>query len=196
MYQVTATQLIDDLDTKLVIEVTDKLEKKLRSNPNLKPVMVYPYGGNIYSFGDTSNGYLVMVENDKVVYFARHRAIKHNGFKLGRQVLLWRDRNTNATAGFAAHAFFKYLLPKYSALVADQLQTPDGKRFWLVALNMAMNQGHHVYFLDRRSTPNRLVELNTPQDVKHYESDMWGHTEGHKRTFAVISNKPLKLTRA
>ncbi len=185
-----ATKLIDDLEEALVEEVASLLQKKLRKNA--KPQFTYR-GADVHSFGDEGTGYIVLVKDSEILYFVKHRTVRHNGFKLGRQVLVWRKPFVYEAAGFASQIFFKVLLPKYSALIADQLQTKQGKQFWLFALGHAFDTGLYVYFLDRRSTPNQLLEMSDDSDISKYSSQLWGHSEGHKRTFAVISTKPLSL---
>ena len=185
-----ATLMIDSLTTDLVAYVKKKLQEKLAKKP--KPEGAYR-GGNVHTFGDMGNGYLILVEDGEIVYFVRHRAIKHNGFQLGRQVLVWRKKGSFAAAGFSSHVFFKILLPKYGALIADQEQTEDGRQFWMVATGLAFQQNLNVYFLDRRSSPNQLIQLQDDQELRKYKDAIWGTTQGHRRTFVVLSNKLLTL---
>lgn len=192
MEEERATQLIEDLDGELIQYVQNRLKEKLKRKP--RPEGTYR-GASIHVFGDAGIGYISLVKDSEVVYFVKHQTVRHNGFQLGRQVLVWRQEGIYEAAGFSNEVFFKKLLPKYSALIADQLQTRQGKQFWLFALGKAFEQNLYVYFLDRRSTPNQLIRLESEKDLSEYSSKIWGHSEGHKRTFAVISLKPLALRR-
>ena len=190
----TSTKIVSEFSPEKVEEFKKFILAKLSKAKKLGSYRRATY----YVVGDAHVGiaYVVLVDSEgRVIYFVRHRPIKANGFRLGRQVLVWRDRSSPEAGGFAEYVFFQYLLPKFGALVADQEQTDVGHVFWQNSLRHALEkyQGLHAYFLDRRSTPNRLVDLKTYDDVVTYKNDLWGSSEGHKRTFAVISNKKLTL---
>lgn len=190
-----ATKLIEPLsDTSGFVQHVKKLlEKKLAKAK--APDAQYK-GADVYMLGDRQNGYVTLVKDGEILYFVRHELIKHNRLQVGRQVLVWRNRkarHSTSSAGFASHVFFDYLLPKYHALIADKEQTPEGKQFWEYALDKAFALGKHVYFLNRRTTPNTLTVLQDFNDVLDHVDDLWGFDEGHLRTFAVISDIPLKI---
>ena len=186
-----ATKLIPNLGQGLVTDVKYELKKRLDSR---KPEPTGTYkGAQYYRLGDTQNGYYVLTEDDEVVYFLRYKEIKHNGFKLGRQILVWRQKGSVAAAGFARFIFFKKLMPNYHALVADQLQTDSGMQFWVYSADYAFENGYNVYFLDRRNSPNTLTKIEDSLELKKYSSALWGKSEGHKFTFLVISDRVLSL---
>lgn len=187
--EIDGTKIIEPLGPELAEYVTKLLRSKIGK---VKPIDTY-LGANVYHLGDNQIGYVVLEEDGEVIYFVRYRMIKHNGLQLGRQVLVWREKESFASRGFAKKIFFDFLLAKFKALVADQEQTKDGRAFWQYALGEAFTRNLYVYFLDRRSSPNKLIALTDIADAKKYEPQMWGTTEGHKRTFAVISKIPLKL---
>ncbi len=60
-------------------------------------------------------------------------------------------------------------------------------------IGLAFQQGKYVWFLDRRSSPNKLIRLHDDHDVAKYKADLWGKTQAHKRTFVVISENELVL---
>jgi hypothetical protein len=187
----TATQIIPDLGKALPKRAAAELAKRIRER-KLIPDASYREA-NVYHLGDNQTGYIVLEQHGEVIYFVRYEAIKHNKLNLGRQVLVWRNKTSPASVGFASSVFFKELLPRFTALVADQQQTEAGQGFWQYALDKAFVDNLHVYYLDRRSTPNRLVPLLSMNDVQKHEHELWGDDEGHKRTFAVISKKPLHI---
>jgi hypothetical protein len=185
-----ATKVVPDLESTLVQYVRTKLKEKIKLGA--KPFATYR-GASIYKFGDDETGYIVLVHSNEVVYFVRHRRIRYGGFRLGRQVLLWRDkRNDPVTGGFAQTVFFNILLPRYGALIADKEQTRNGAAFWSNAIISAFTRGLHVYCLDRRGKVT-LTELKNESDVEGFAPVLWGTTKAHLLTFGVISNKPLFL---
>jgi hypothetical protein len=186
-----ATKIIAPLETDLVNYVRLKLREKIERGA--KPMFKYR-GADAYSFGDDQTGYIVLYHGGSVVYFVRYKRIRHNGFRLGRQVLLWRDADADlVTGGFAREVFFRRLLPKFTALIADKEQTRNGAAFWSNAIGSAFDRGLYVYLLDRRSRKTQLTPLLTPEDVETHSSVLWGKTPAHLLTFAVISEKPLTL---
>lgn len=191
----TASQMIPDINAKRTAALAQLyFDGRLKEKPN------HPYeeygNARIYRFGDgASPSYVFLVEDGKVTYFVRYQRVRHNGLKLGRQVLVLRIKMTAATAGFAQDIFFDELLPKYHALIADKEQTEFGKNFWMNACRRAFAQGLPVYFLDRRSSPNQLIRLESRTDLLKYEDAIWGTDPRHQLTFAVISNRPLALKR-
>jgi len=190
MYSVEGSKLIQDLGTELIEHVRTSLFRKIKAGG--KPFSTY-LGADVYKFGDFGSGYVVLARGSDVLYFVRYEKIRHNALPLGRQVLVWRNKDDPATVKFARTVFFNYLLPKFTALVSDTLQTTNGKAFWQYSIDKALAEDKYVYFLDRRSSPNRLIRLIDYPELVKYSSEIWGTDEGHKRTFAVISLKPLQL---
>ena len=192
MEQLTSSKLIPDLETSLVEYVKEKLKEKLAKH-SAKKISTYR-GADVYSFGDDENGYITLVSDNQVVYFVRVRRIRHNGFRLGRQVLLWRDPQAGlVTSGFAQRVFFNILLPRYGALIADKEQTRNGAAFWSNACDAALARGLNVYCLDRRSRKSVLTKLEDSEALDAFAKTLWGNTPAHSLTFAVISNKRLTL---
>lgn len=184
-----ATVLIEPLSESNIRLALTYLLDKIK---NKSPIGKYK-DADIFLLGDNGVGYLVLIADNEVIYFVRYRKIRHNSLPLGRQVLLWRDRSDPRSAGFAKQAFFNILIPKYKALISDVEQTSLGQGFWSTSIEYALRSNYYVYFLNRRSTPNTLIPLLTEQDVIKYKKDIWGYTQGHKYTYAVISSIPLRL---
>lgn len=190
--EVKATKIIPDLPNALVKYVRDKLEARLVKG-KIKAIRQYR-GADVYSFGDSETGYVVLYHNSRVEYFVRYKRIRHNGFRLGRQILVWRNQEADhVTNGFARYVMFDILLPKFGALIADKEQTKRGASLWANALSYAFAKGYHCYFYDRRSRQAVLTPLHSDEDVNEHASLLWGPTQAHLLTFAVISKAPLQL---
>ncbi len=185
-----ATQLITALDENGIKEVAQTLAliKSKRKISELNE-------GVLYNVGDLQNGYYFLEDPvEGVIYFVRYKQIKANGNLLGRQILVWRDEDCLNASGVARHVFYRVLLPKFKALCADTQQTSNGKRFWFNRLTESLNsKKYYVYALDRRSSPNELTKLNSLRELNNLTPLLWGPSDGHKRTHAVISVSPLKL---
>lgn len=187
-----AIQLIDDLSTSLIDYVKKKLQEKLKRKP--LPEGTYS-GASIHKFGDESTGYYALLQNNTILYFVRYKRISFSGNNFGRQILVWRDRSSPIAVGFSKVIFFKYLLPKYSALISDQLQSANGQAFWQFRCKDAFARKLKVYLYDRRVHPNELLELHSIVELDSFKHRIWGTDEGHKRVLLIISNKPLSLKR-
>lgn len=192
--EVDATKLIPNFDkgsanvwfAQLKSSITEKNPTFLQKYPD-------DHGGSLYTVGDQSNGYYYLVVDDSITYFVRYRAIKGNGNKFGRQVLVARVASSIESSGLALHVFYHYLLPRFKSIISDTMQTERGKAFWDYALAKAFQRNLYVYYFDRRNTPNKLVRMENREDLKKYHSAIWGTDEGHLRTHAVISSVPLRI---
>ena len=189
---ITAVQLIDPLDDdKMRIGLQQLFRKKdlAKRTPDEKWK-----GADIHTVGDDGEGYVLLVADGDIVYFVRYRKVRGAGNKFGRQVLVWRDKNHPASTGFASHAFFEILLPKFGALITDQQQTQKGKDFWMYAVDRAVaTPDMYVYIYDRRQHPNTLTKLSTVEELIAKTKYVWGRDEPFVLTHLVISKKPLKL---
>lgn len=190
MTEIDGTKIVPDLTTNLVDYVRQKLLQRVKKNP--KPDWTYK-NGDVYEFGDSENGYIVLVSEDQVDYFVRIKRISHNRLRLGRQVLLWRNRDSDASGGFAQVVFFTRLLPRYGALIADKEQTKNGSQFWQNAVISALGRNLYVYFLDRRSRQTKLIPIDDLDDLQEHHAELWGKSRAHLLTFVVISQKELGL---
>lgn len=189
-----ASRIIPDLDTRRLLSAAQKkYEEKRRRFPAKKPTFFW-LQQPVYEFGDgEKQSYVFLVEDGRVIYFVQYKRISHNNFRLGRQVLLVRDRRASTADGFARHIFFNVLLPRYTALVADQLQSRFGKAFWGNALRTAWDKNLYTYVLDRRARKTRLLEFSSESDFQLLGPEIWGTSKAHELIFPVISTKPLKL---
>ncbi len=190
MADVEATKIIPDLDSSLVDYVRTKLNPRCEKR---KPDEVYR-GAEVHFLVNNQVGYVCLYDRSEnsIVYFVRYKEVKQTGLKAGRQVLLWKDRSHIATTEFADHVFFLYLLPRFRTLFADVLQTEKGREFWQYALSKAFRIGLNVYMLDRRSIPTPVKLESFDDVVKHYK-DLWGPTNAHEYTWAVISKDKLQI---
>lgn len=188
-----ASKLISDIHQSDVDEFLKIINPKMDGAKEIEKYNGLP----LLQRGDQSNGYYFLTDKNKehILYFVRYKMINVNGLKMGRQVLVWRSsgmKSSIESTGITQYVFFKKLLPRFDVLISDVEQTRYGKKFWEFALLETFNTpGLHAYYLDRRSTPNSLQELYQVKDVP--TAQIWGEDEGHRRTHAVISNKPIKL---
>jgi hypothetical protein len=196
-----ATQLIPDLSSDVPQYVSELLQKKLASGDHT-PVETFN-GADVYRLGDSQTGYIVLYGElnhgsgeRTILYFVRFKRINASGLqKLGRQVLVWRDKNSHKSVGFAHHVFFDILLKEFHSLITDTQQTSNGQRFWMFELDHAFKnpEKYFVYFLDRRPSHGKLLQMKSADDLSVHSKDIWGTSEGHLRTHAIISTKPISL---
>lgn len=192
--EVDASQIIPDIGQHQTDTWFSQLEKVVSQK---KPKLLARYpdakGGSLFTTGDDTNGYYYLVEDEKNFYFVRYRMIKANGNRFGRQVLVARKESSVRSTGIALYVFYKYLLPRFGALLTDTQQTLLGKRFWSYALHQAFVQNFHVYCLDRKSTPNILIPIKDAESLDRKSYLIGGSSTGHLRTHAVISMKAIAL---
>lgn len=189
----TATVQVDSLDRNLIDYVRTKVKSDIHTR-NAKPREQY-HDMDVYFLGDDNTGYIVLYDDvdEDVLYFVEYKKVSHSGLTAGRQVLVWANKQRPATAGFARHVFFLFLLPKYKILFADTEQTLAGERFWQYSMSHALTLGNHVYAFDRRTNPSTLLPIISVRDIDTHRNLLWGKTPEHSKTFAVISQSALTL---
>lgn len=191
MDPVQSTRVVPDVSEEVIQYVQERLKEKLQKND--QPTGTYQ-GHPYFVLGDQVTGYVVLTSHDKaeIYYFVRFMRVRLARMYIGRQILVWRNSQHMASAGFAMKVFFDLLLKKYGVLVSDKEQTKAGYRFWQYALKRAYEEGLEVFLLDRQRNPNSLTRLPTMEDLDKHESTIWGTTAGHLRTGVVISAKHLQ----
>jgi hypothetical protein len=110
------------------------------------------------------------------------------GRKNCTQILVWASPNNEDLLIGLPRKIFNHLLKKYTIMVTDQEQTPDGKRFWERRIAQAFKDKHFVYFLDKTSNNPQLHLIKDEDDFfENYESKGWGDDEAHKNKLYIIS---------
>jgi hypothetical protein len=189
MPEETATRLIADISS-------ERLENGAQALLRKKGTLLHEFfDAYLYTTGDDGIGYyyLVSKRTGRVVYFVRYRLVKANDMRFGRQVLVWRTKDTHGTlsaSGLAKKVFNNYLLPRFGRLITDTQQTLNGKAFWEFMINEAFDNGKFVYVLDRRSQPNRLWR-SKPETINQDYDTVYGTNSAFEHTHFVISNSAI-----
>jgi hypothetical protein len=157
-------------------------------------VQEYTNDVNLYEIG---NRFILIDEKRvRVLYYMEWKEIFHKfvNHKAASQVLVWRDKSVPGYTNVAAQIFFDYLLPKFSVVITDALQSPDGQNFWIRRVSDAFERGLNVYYLGLLPTSkeiNReLIKINSSDDFENLnaEKNFWGETEKFKARKILISN--------
>lgn len=189
----TSTKLIPPLsDERIRRAGLNAFQIRKREIKDWKPIATYK-DANVYTTGTDGAGYYFLERNSSVIYFVHYKMIKGGGLRFGRQILVWRDSADIAASGFAKHIFWERLLPRFKALISDTQQTPNGKAFWGYMIDEAFSRGTPVYFYDRSSNPNRLIQIEDLTKLRQHDQEIWGTSNRHLQTHAVISEVPLQL---
>lgn len=116
--------------------------------------------------------------------------IGHSG-KPVAQFSIWRDLLTNAgedTRGLVQSVFFRYLLPRYNAVISDGEQTRDGSSMWKRLISMAMDTNvFNVHTVDTKTL--EFNRLSTVRDLVSATKWLWGHDpifETRKITISTV----------
>lgn len=187
----TAMKVIPPLSKDLVDYVRTLLKMRLAHKP--KPDTTYQ-SGDVFYIGNDDEGHVVLTKDYEVLYFVRYKKVGDAHLNFGRQVLLWRCKDSDdVVGGFAQKIFFNYLLPKYGSLIADEEQTKRGQAFWQNAMVSAQRENLFVYMLDRRNSSPTLTRLRTEEDRQDASKVLWGSTDDFMKTFAIISKNEIKI---
>lgn len=171
------------------------------------PGYVVPNGYRLVANADETQIRLVTVGSEIETAYAVKLIIRDKlipNETVGTQVMVWRSlsmRHKDVVRDYAS-MMFDHLLDKYSIMVSDEEQTPDGKRFWEARIIQSIEMGYHVYLLDRTDIEEPLYR------VKGFEGNigarsfatLWhsvgwgGNKEVHRHRLFVISKKVLPET--
>ncbi|MDC9615365.1 hypothetical protein ABLB69_15515 [Xenorhabdus khoisanae] len=111
------------------------------------------------------------------------------------QIMVWRTLSFKhqIAASSLPRVFFKHLLNSYSIVVTDEEQTGDGKRFWKIMINWALETNYHVYVSDGTEIDRPLTQISSMDElIGKWEAFCWGHdAEVHRHRLIVISKNDL-----
>lgn len=102
------------------------------------------------------------------------------------QSLLWRNARP---PGFDVVDFtLKFTMSKTKAIMSDNLQTPQGREFWLRLTNKAYSKKYHVYI----SSPNELLDISDkPTYIRDNVATIWGKSVDSQDIRVVISKTKI-----
>lgn len=129
------------------------------------------------------------------------------GQKSCTQVMVWRTSkagHSRVLSGLAS-LVFDHLLSEHIIMVSDDMQTSDGRRFWMSRMSEALNAGYFVYMADGTeetfplhpiTNDDQLYDSWCVDDVactsRPWKGDIWGHDRDvHTQRFLVISKTQL-----
>jgi len=150
--------------------------------------------------GDNSVHYVYMAvhsqgqaDDERIVYLMEYE--RDNLRPLGDHAVqrwVWQDPKYRSQLGDLASRLFDQLIEDYFTVVADNEQTPLGRKFWLKQLHRAFQRGLKVYYADFKQ--EQLHQLHDASQVDHYGKYVWTtHADSQHRVFA-ISSRELKPT--
>lgn len=152
-------QLVDDGDWGLgTAEQNAKVLKDLMSAPgmreigNYRSLKLYRLRGVIFAVDELSPNQLVFRIKTEVTKIS---SINENAVV---QRELWRDVNNLSAAGLTKHVFTKILLPEFHIIASDNLQTKDGRAFWMNRVSEALDRDQNVYVLSE-IPPRKLIKV-------------------------------------
>jgi len=109
------------------------------------------------------------------------------------QFILWKSVIQGDTA---MSLFWRYIFSKTNLAVSDRVQTEDGKRFWMRAVDQAIDKGYFTYLLD--FTQKRIIYLDKGNDsffkLSHTSYGDYGKHENYR--WCISKNKIPKSIKA
>lgn len=142
--------LCDATDFGLSNEVFNRSQAVLwlKRNPNLLESIG---DSSLYRIGDSANGFIFLYDprSKFITYYIRYKTKKTKLHGLSvTQTSLWRSLGAPDTEDITRHVVFDILLKEYPAILSDQLQTDDGRRFWIDLMGKALTRGYQVALVD------------------------------------------------
>lgn len=160
----------------------------LNNKKNIFLKEIYPHGRLIKN----GSKYLILDDNLlAVTYYMESAFRKVKGREAAYQRLVWRDTDVPDTRLHPHEILFEYLLPLKGILASDRQQSTLGKRFWFIAVGMALQKGLHVYFIDLNKNDG-FITIHNGEELREKEREIWGDHEKHQANLLVISEKALQ----
>lgn len=133
----------------------------------------------LFRAGGDDAGYLVLFNKpqDRIDYFVQYETMQRRLTGLSvTQVAIWRAVAIPYYPNITSAMFFDYLLPHFGAIMSDERQTIDGRRFWLRMMANAAAKDMQVGFVDFRGSQIELFDSSTNSDVVKWASTRgaWG----------------------
>lgn len=133
--------------------------------------------------------FLLNINEKALVYYVDYEV--HDVIGVGRcatQVVLWK-RAGSGYPSVTKKVFFDYLAAKFDAVVSDDTQTADGRRFWIDRMAEAEVKGMTVGLI--RGGDLDLFPKGGNFQAWLKQTDAWGNNETYKEMRYFISKKPL-----
>ncbi|MGL4925644.1 MAG: hypothetical protein ACRC4K_02235 [Plesiomonas shigelloides] len=128
------------------------------------------------------------------------------GTKTCTQVMVWRTSragHSRALQGLAS-LVFDHLLSTHVIMVSDNMQTHDGRRFWMARISEAINAGYSVYMADGTEEEFPLHPITNDDQLydswclddecvkRSWDGDIWGEDRDvHIHRYLVISKSKI-----
>lgn len=164
-----------------------KLYSKLMKST--KVIKLHSYGGSfdIVTYGDK---YILLNHDDAMVdYYVKVEDGSYNAIgKWSCQVEVWR-RLMSPKTGIVSFMFDNYILPKYSTVISDSMQTQMGKSLWAKLVYNAFDKNQHVYGYDGNT--GKLIKFSDSGDFSRNVRTYYGTEKKFSQLRLVISSKEL-----
>lgn len=195
--QIRASLLISPANWKLpkILDNEDKNNKlylQLKKSSRLK--QLHSWENDKFELVERGQK-IALLNNNKhrIEYFVQYEFDHFRGIKTITQIAVWANKGFPLPAinGLSAikWTFFKYLLPKATAIAADSLQTEDGKAFWMKRIGESWDLGYITYMVLRDK--NTIIKVTSLTDLYTLEQQIWGTKRHHEFRRAFISENEI-----
>lgn len=138
--------------------------KWLKRNPTI--VEKLP-NSTLYRVGSHEQGFFFLWEPaEKLVgYYIRYevKRSKFHGVSV-TQTALWRSLTSPDSEDMTRHVVFSILLEEYPAIMSDQIQTEEGRRFWLDLMTKALTRKYKVSLVNFLS--RKILDINSSAELR------------------------------
>lgn len=148
-------------------------------------------GFKLYREGTAYDGsyFLVKPDGSSIVYYMEYlvHAAHFSGLHSVTQTSIWRKIGAGVPRGLASNVLFKYLVPRYPAVMSDKIQTTRGRDFWVEIMQEALAKNLTVELVD--IIKNEVFPVKTEHDLDMWQQDKtpaWGWGERYEQLRFVI----------
>ena len=134
-------------------------------------------GNVLYRDGSPYDGSYFLVKEGFICYYMEYvvHAAHFEGTHSVTQTSVWRSLSPSVPRGLPAHVVFKYLVPKYPAVMSDRIQTERGRDFWIDLMAQALEKNLSVEIVPL--TTRKVFPIKSQEELREWvatKSGAWG----------------------
>lgn len=125
-------------------------------------------GKKLYREGTAYNGSYFLVKAGLIGYYMEYEvhAAHFEGLHSVTQTSVWRKLGAGVPKGMASRGLFKYLVPKYPAVMSDKIQTDRGRDFWVDIMGDALEKNLAVELVVLNK--NTVIPITSEKDLNTF----------------------------
>jgi hypothetical protein len=134
-------------------------------------------GNKLYREGTAYDGCLFLQQEGFISYYMEYlvHSAHFNEVHSVTQTSVWRSLSPANPENIASYVMFKYLVPKYPAVMSDKIQTERGRDFWVSIMSKALKKNLVVELVALHK--NLVIPITSDAELRQFtrgDLNAWG----------------------